>query len=302
MFSPNQAILQQPKCTGLLPSNWPSLPMQNCSGQLPCILRDSDTNTNAPTSQCPTTPHHGPPRWKKLKCPLTTPELLNVECDKWATKLNNMLIDPPTPHHLLLPASYPHLQLSQQTIIHQLQSNLREAATWPAYHQYLGDKYSWTANEHDQIQWHTFHIAYNWFNKQEQKTIAKFNHNWLPLQTSHHIHSTSEQQFCPLCCGHQETANHFLQCPQIARQKHWNDYTKQIQKYLIHNLVPHDFQELLLMGLHLSCNSETNISQHLHQNPHLTSIIKQQSNIGWWHLLHGCTALVWHDHMSQHTP
>jgi len=54
---------------------------------------------------------------KCLKRPLTTPKLLNVECDERATKLNNMIIESPVPHHLLLPSSYPHLQIDQQMLI-----------------------------------------------------------------------------------------------------------------------------------------------------------------------------------------
>jgi len=152
---------------------------------------------------------------KCIKRPLTTPEILNIECDERATKLNNTLIETPVPHHPLFPSSYPHLQINKHTIIRQLQSNLREAATRPAYHRYLNKKYDWTDNQTDQIQWHTFRLAYNRLNKQERKLIAKFNHNWLPLQTSHHIQSTSEQQLCPSCRGHTETNDHFLQCTHI---------------------------------------------------------------------------------------
>jgi len=206
----------------------------------------------------------------------------------------------PAPTHPLLPFSYPHLQLSQRTIIRQLQSNLQDAATQPTYHQYLSDKYNWNADDPDQIQWHAFRLAYNRFNKQEQKTIAKFNHNWLPLQTSHHVHSTSKQQICPSCRSHQETADHFLVCPHTDQESHWTAYIDQIQKHITRNPVPHDFHELLLVGLQISRNSAIAIPQHLNQNPRLTPIIQQQSRIGWRHLLYGRTIVAWYDYMRRH--
>jgi len=54
---------------------------------------------------------------KKLKCLLTTPELLNVDCDKCANKLNITIIDTTALGHLALPASYTHLQIDHTIII-----------------------------------------------------------------------------------------------------------------------------------------------------------------------------------------
>jgi len=98
---------------------------------------------------------------QKKKRPLTTPELLNVDCDERASTLNDTLIDPTNPHHPTLPASYPHLQLKQSIIIRQLQSNLRDAATQAEYHKYLCEKFNWEATTPELIHWHTFRLAYN---------------------------------------------------------------------------------------------------------------------------------------------
>jgi len=153
----------------------------------------------------------------------------------------------------------------------------------------------------DHIQWHTF-LADNWSKQQEWKIIAKYNHDWLPLQTSHHMHSTSEQQYCPSCLGHPNMPKHFLQCAQPAWQQHWVEYHELLLKYLLCNPIPHDLQELLLMGLHHSHHSETLLPPHLGQNPQLTPIIEQQQALGWQQMLHGRFTSVWHDYLCQHAP
>jgi len=53
----------------------------------------------------------------RIKQPLTVPEILNVDCDEQATNLNDMLIKPYETYHLMLPASYPHIQIAHGTII-----------------------------------------------------------------------------------------------------------------------------------------------------------------------------------------
>ncbi len=199
----------------------------------------------------------------KIKRPLTVPELLNVDCDERANKLNDTLMEPYEPYHPILPASYPHIQIAHSTIIRCLQSSLRDAATKPDYYKYLCDKYNWQPKDPGTVQWHTFQVAYNRLSKSEQKTIAKFNHNWLPLQISHYIHSTSEQQYCPSCRGHPETVDHFLQCPQPDRQHHWTELQDNLQKLFLRNPVPHELQELLNEGLWISRNNELPISQHI---------------------------------------
>jgi len=205
-------------------------------------------------------------------------------------------------YHPILPASYPHLKIHQTVIIRHLQSNLREAATQPDYHKYLTDKYNWNTTDPNYIEWHTFRMAYNRLRKPERHIIAKFNHNWLPLQTSHHVHSTSEQQYCPSCCGQQETADHFLQCPHTDRQNTWIDFDANIQKHLIRNPIPHDLQELLLTGLRKSRYSDVVIPLQLQQQQQLAPIIAQQSALGWRQLLHGRITTEWHAHIRQHAP
>jgi len=136
-------------------------------------------------------------------------------------------------------------------------------------------KYNLNADDPDHIQWHTFCLAYNRFKKQEWKIIAKYNHNWLPLQTSHYIHSTSKQQSCPSCLGHPEMPDHFLQCAHPDQQKHWVEHHKLILKHLICNPIPYDLQELLLTRLHHSRRSRTLFPPHLGQNLQLTPIVHQ---------------------------
>jgi len=131
---------------------------------------------------------------------------------------------------------------------------------------------------------------------------VKFNHNWLPLQTSHHVHSTSEQQRCPSCRGQPETADHFLQCTHTDQQQHWTDFDNLIQHHLIRNLIPHDLQEFLLTGLRISRNSAIAIPPNLQQCPQLAQIITQQMALGWRQLIHGQLTNAWHDNIRQHAP
>jgi len=149
------------------------------------------------------------------------------------------------------------------------------------------------------IHWHTFHIAYNRLSRLEQKTLDKFNHNWLPLQTSHQVQSTSKQQQCPSCQGHAKNTEHFLICPHPARQQYWVEFQELLQKYHIRNTVPHKLQELLISGLQCSHNSNVPIPHQFNQNPNLAPVIAQQTALRWHQLLHRQTAIAWHQYSQR---
>jgi len=69
--------------------------------------------------------------------PLTLPEQLNVDCDKWMAQVPLPCLNPLLHNNPMNNAAYPHLQVGQQIIIQQGQHQLRDATTITSYQEYL---------------------------------------------------------------------------------------------------------------------------------------------------------------------
>jgi len=110
------------------------------------------------------------------------------------------------------------------------------------------------------IQWQALHIARNWFNKNKLHFLNKFTHEWLPLQASHHVNSTSADLLFPSCNQHHlETANHFLQCTQLDQHNLWEALQKDIKKTCIKHNIPQPINDLLAAGLQVGRNNNSDI-------------------------------------------
>jgi len=149
---------------------------------------------------------------KKPKRPLTIAETLNIDCDTRATQ--HFQSHPPldNTHNPVLEHSYPHLHIGTQVIYRQIQHVLRDTAMNQEYFTYLQEKFQWTNEQVQDIHWPSLQQAMRKLTKPEWRIINKFIHEWLPLETRYHVQSISEQQLCPSCHLHPETAEHFLQC------------------------------------------------------------------------------------------
>jgi len=227
----------------------------------------------------------------KLKQPLTTPDTHNIDCNLCAA---TTIATPPIPHpdkHPSITTGMPCLQIKQQTVFRHLQQWLWDAATCVDYYQYLSDKFVWTQPPENMIQWQALHIARNWFNKNKLHFLNKFTHEWLPLQASHHVNSTSTDLLCPSCNQHHlETANHFLQCTQLDQHNLWEALQKDIKETCIKHNIPQPINDLLAAGLQAGRNNNSDILAYVQWQLPLQHTSQQQALLGWKQMYYECLA------------
>jgi len=99
--------------------------------------------------------------------PLTTPECLNIDCDKQAA---NVLIPCPNPtiqNNPMIDSAYPHMQIGGNIIIQQLQHQLQDAATFISYKEYLQNKFQWTSDSAKNIHWKVHQLTYHHLSQSE---------------------------------------------------------------------------------------------------------------------------------------
>jgi len=108
-------------------------------------------------------------------------EKLNIKCDKCANKTLPMLQD----HsiflpHPQLPAAQPYLITHDKTIIQDLANALHHAAVTLDYKEYLQKKFEWMNDDSHEVNWNASQLATKHIKPQNQHTLHKYLHNWLP--------------------------------------------------------------------------------------------------------------------------
>jgi len=95
----------------------------------------------------------------KSNKPLMLPERLNINCDARAANLPPLDNPQQLYQNPRTDASYSHLCINGQIIIHRLQATLRDAATQGKYFHYLQEKFQWATSPSDTIYWHVLQLA-----------------------------------------------------------------------------------------------------------------------------------------------
>jgi len=132
--------------------------------------------------------------------------------------------------------------------------------------------------------------------KPKWQIINKFIHEWLPLETRYHVQSLSEQQLCPSCHLHPETAEHFLQCTNPNQQQLWADLLSQVQKLSFCYNLPPSIHDHLAQGIQHSMNLTNLDPPMILEQP---SYYQHQWSLGWKQLFYGRYLLQWVSAMHQ---
>ncbi len=170
---------------------------------------------------------------------MTTPERLNVDCDRRAAQVPIPCPDPAIQRNPTIEAAYPHVMIDGKVILRQLQHNLRDAATFPTYSDYLQTKFEWTSDAKGSIHWKVHQLANMHLSHSERRIITKFIHEWLPLLDRYHVLSSSQTKQCPSCHRAVETTDHFLNCSHPERQQIWTKLHDSVYKLHVKQNAPH---------------------------------------------------------------
>ncbi len=96
---------------------------------------------------------------KKKDHVMTTPERLNVDCDRRTSQVPIPCPDPDIQNSPLIDAAYPQVTIAGNAIQRQLQHKLRDAATFPTYREYLQTKFQWPSKATGSIHWKVHQLA-----------------------------------------------------------------------------------------------------------------------------------------------
>jgi len=112
---------------------------------------------------------------------LTKPAQYNINCNhRAANTLPDLALYSMRQPTYPLPSAYPHLRIASKVVIKDLQGSLPHAAITPAYRSYLQDKFHWTADYAQEVNWNALMMTIKHFAKDHQQ-ISKIIHKWLPL-------------------------------------------------------------------------------------------------------------------------
>jgi len=223
---------------------------------------------------------------------LTTPERLNVDCDHRAANVQIPCPDPNIQHNPMIESAYPHLRIRGQIIIRQLQHQLRDAATFRSYQEYLQNKFQWADGSAPQVHWKIHQLANQRLTQSERRIISKFIHEWLPLLDWYHVQSSSASKQCPSCRGAIKTVSHFLNCPHPDRQQIWTNLHDGVFQLHIKQNAPPPYFNAIVHGLHVGRGATSDIPLD-EDNHQIRNITQQQEQLGWKQIYYGRITRAW---------
>jgi len=199
-------------------------------------------------------------------------------------------------------ASYPHLCINKQIVIHWLQHNLRDAATQDQYFWYLQAKFQWNNSPSTTIQWQIMQLVLRHFKRPDQKTLTKFIHEWLPLHDRYNINSASKLHLCPSCYSQSETVQHFLTCAQHNHLPIWEEMHQNLQKHFLKHDLQATYDDLLVYGLQQGHQTLVipDPCPHLEQDHH--TMYQAQQELGCLQLYYGRMLPLWVTMQNKHHP
>jgi len=229
---------------------------------------------------------------------LTLPAQMNIECDERATRFISHARRTRQCDNPALPQAYPHIQIHGKTIVREYAKALRHAAQTPDYQDYVKDKFQWTDQDCDDINWVSLKYALRKLTPADTTRIQKFIHEWLPMKGAKHTASPTNSPLCPQCKREAETTWHFFECLHNDRAQRFRNLQADLNAlHRQSNVDPHLFQ-LLWQGL-LTIRTDTPIDDQYNTYPDLIKpLFQSQANIGWEQLYYGCISTLWAQHLT----
>jgi hypothetical protein len=232
---------------------------------------------------------------------LPLPAQLNCEADRQASQYEF------TPQHSLspvtpLPGTPCQLIIHGKSITGKLKRRVHDAATLPQLMNYLRDKFEWSAETLDTIDWQTYsHIIQKY--KEKWTTIVKHVHAISPTGHIAHRNNSNLPHACPVCSAPHENNAHIIQCPHISRAQ-WR--SKTIQRVQAHQTAVSDpyLIDILHDGLLRYHRQSDPTPPDLYQERY-HALITTQNAIGWDQLYRGRWSIEWsqaHNKFTQTQP
>jgi ribonuclease HI len=213
---------------------------------------------------------------------LSYPAQLNVMADLQATTHHDEMTKPMItyehPYPTLVLGNIPITRDSQKWI-------LRQAGKVPIQH-YYKEKYGWTKEIFNDIDWDIQEKALRYFSESDQSRILKFVHGWLPTNKRLYREGIEKSPKCQLCNALEESNDHLWICSRDIQE---NARVK-IMEYIWRDNSNHGNSELNNI-IELAFSESTHNSKWTplvkETSGNIRRCIIQQNKIGWDQLLKG---------------
>jgi hypothetical protein len=225
---------------------------------------------------------------------LSLPAQLNVDADALAT---DELLNYPTPceHVPLLPAAHVQLNIAGRTITRKLGPAIRRQHGLRLLKEYMNERFHWDNEMIESVNWESFSKAFR-SNQKLRAFTFKLCFWLLPTGATLHRRSTRFDPRCPACGHHAETDDHMFQCKATSRRRWQSSLLSSIRKRAEASHTDPRLVHLLLAGLRSYFDdSPMPIVEFVSYPTAHKTLLKNQTSLGWGHLLRGRWSLLWKD-------
>jgi hypothetical protein len=144
---------------------------------------------------------------------LSFPAQLNGRADQLATGQQESMKYPET----IITTDFCHLTIGKHYITRDSQRWLLDSASMIPIRQYYSDKYGWSEQTFQSIDWDLQHKVLQRYGVNDQRRILKFVHGWLPTNNRLFREKRQNTTRCPLCFYVVEDAVHLFSCIQTKQ-------------------------------------------------------------------------------------
>ena len=213
---------------------------------------------------------------------------LNVDADQLAEDWLNT--HPEFDHRKVpvLPTSGCQLNGLDGTITYNMKQATRQARTIPALGNKLMEKYDWDSQTIEDIAWNSHGRAIRRMD-QHRVSLIKYLHRILPVGHLVHKYNIKYPQECPACNHHDETFDHFMECP--ARRQARQKWYQAVFQYTVKHPTAPSIQQLLLSAMKQVLEPSDN--HNLLIDDSVAAIAACQQAIGWKQILFGRFSSSW---------
>jgi ribonuclease HI len=191
------------------------------------------------------------------------------------------------------------LVIEGKAITRDINQQLWQEASKLPIREYYKERYGWSHQLFDKINWKAQQAALIKFSTQDQQRILKFVHKWLPTGRNLQREQQSQSPNCPLCRHALEDNLHIFNCPHPEQMKLQHELLLFLAKQRHDKGMP-DLIQILEWSL-AGCSGQDEWTIDTQYYPEsLHEAIQEQNEIGWQHLFYGRMSAKFEQAQEQH--
>ena len=192
----------------------------------------------------------------------------------------------------LLPHTRVHLNVQGRTVTGRYKTTIRNAAILPSYHRYLQQRFQWSSDTLQNIDWEVLAILVSSYDD-HRPTIVKHLHGIAPTGKYVHRYNIHTPAKCPSCQCEEETNDHMIQCLSSTRAQWRTDTIRKLNASITARNRDQTILDILCKGIQCSFTIDRPYVPTDMYPPEYHPLINDQNAIGWIQLFRGRWAKKW---------